>query len=456
MNQDNELNKMFREGLTESGHHAEYREADWNALEQMLDERQKKRGIIVLLPYIGSVAAILLVFFAWMFFKPEAADKVKPAIAVNKPKGGNAASSGTVQQVAPAGQVAANAVTSTQNGAQPTSPKINDIQSVQNQNGNQNAASSAAGSRTVIAANKHPRKGNINVVKHDIPVSRKGPPTMIAANKPDKESTGAEAVTDQSAQGGKEVVLATPRPEQNDATTAFSPQTFVMNKPETVKANKLPGVTRDTVVQNNQILDHIKGVNISKTHFAITVLAASNVNGVGGFEQSQMGANVGLTFSAGYKRFTLTTGAIYSKTPYATDFSNYHIKYQFPTNPTTVNADCRVLDIPINLDYRVYGNFKNKLSIGTGLSSYLMLKEDYSYTYATYPGGYAPDGISLTNRNQHYFGVLNFDVLYQRRLNSKFSLDVQPYLKLPLTDIGYGHVQLQTAGMAVGLSWNIK
>jgi len=42
MNQDNELNKMFREGLTEPGHHAEYREADWEALEQMLDERQKK------------------------------------------------------------------------------------------------------------------------------------------------------------------------------------------------------------------------------------------------------------------------------------------------------------------------------------------------------------------------------------------------------------------------------
>lgn len=456
MNQDNELNKMFRDGLTEPGHQAEYREADWEALEQMLDERQKKRGIIVLLPYMGSVAAILLVFFAWMFFKPAATDRVKPTIAANKPKAGDAASNGTAQQLAPAGQAVANAGTSAQNIAHAATPKTNDIHPAQNQNGNRNVATAIAGSPVAIAVNKHHRKGNISVIKHSIPVAQTEPPTMIAANKPDKGSTGATTITDQSAQGGKEVVLTTTQPEQNNAATAFSPQTFVMNKPETVKASELPAISHDTVIPSSQILDHIKGVNISKTHFALTVLAASNVNGVGSFQQSEFGANLGLTFSAGYKRFTLTTGAIYAKTPYATDFSNYHIKYQFTTNPTTVNADCRVLDIPINLDYQVYGNFKNKFSVGAGLSSYLMLKEVYTYTYASYPAGYVPDGYSTTNRNKHYFGVLNFDVLYQHRLNSKFSLDVQPYLKLPLTDIGYGHVKLQTAGVAVGLSWNIK
>jgi len=460
MNQDNELNKMFREGLTEPGHHAEYREADWEALEQMLDERQKKRGIIILLPYIGSVAAILLVFFAWMFLKPAATGTVKPAIAVNKPKGGNAATNGTVQQAVPGGQLAANAVKGAQNGAHPASPKINDTQSAQNQNGNRIAAAAIAGSPVAIAVNKHHRKGNIDVVKHNIPVTQAEPPTVIAANKPDKGSTGAPVVTDQSAQNGKEVVLVTPQPEQNNATTAFSPQTFVMNKPETVKG----GANADTAAKATpQIAKQTPKAGVKKTvaelsgtHFALTVLAASNINGVGSFAETQTGSNIGLLFSVGKGRFTLSTGAMYAKTPYATDFSNYHIKYQFSTNPTTVNADCRVLDIPINLDYRVYGNFKNKFSVGTGLSSYLMLKEDYTYTYATYPGGYAPDGYSITNRNQHYFGVLNFDVLYQRRLNSKFSLDLQPYLKLPLTDIGYGHVQLQTAGVAVGLSWNIK
>jgi len=403
------------------------------------------------------VAAVLLVFFAWMFFKPAVTDTVKPVIAINKPRAGNAANNGVAQQAAPAGQVAANAGTSVQNGAQPANPKINNTHPAQTRNDNQNAALVSVGNRTAIAANKHPSKGNRTAV----PASRNEPQAMIAANKPDKGSTGATAVTDQSAQGGKEVVLATPRPEQNNAVTAFSPQTFVINKPETVSggANTDSATHTKTAQQiaKQTTKPAVKTVSgLSGTHFALTVLAASNVNGVGSFQQSQFGTDLGLTFSAGYKRFTLTTGAIYAKTPYATDFSNYHIKYQFPVNPTTVNADCRVLDIPINLDYQVFGNFKNKFSVGTGLSSYLMLKEDYAYTYAIYPGGYAPDGVSLTNRNQHYFGVLNFDVLYQHRLNSKFSLDVQPYLKLPLTDIGYGHVQLQTAGVAVGLSWNIK
>jgi hypothetical protein len=52
--------------------------------------------------------------------------------------------------------------------------------------------------------------------------------------------------------------------------------------------------------------------------------------------------------------------------------------------------------------------------------------------------------------------VANLSATYQRQLNSKIALDVQPYLKLPLTDLGYGQVRLQTTGVAVGLTWNLN
>jgi len=146
---------------------------------------------------------------------------------------------------------------------------------------------------------------------------------------------------------------------------------------------------------------------------------------------------------------------MYAKTPYSTDFSNYHTGYNFYTKPQYVSADCRILDIPLDLSYRLFGNAKNQFSVGAGLSSYLMLKENYFYEYAD-PSTPGPKGYAVSNRNRHYFGVADLNVLYQHRLSSKFSLDLQPYVQLPLTNIGYGKVKLQSAGLAVGFSWNIK
>jgi len=186
------------------------------------------------------------------------------------------------------------------------------------------------------------------------------------------------------------------------------------------------------------------------------VLAASALNGVGSFEDGKMGATGGLLFSVGLtKRFTISTGAVYAKTPYNTEFYNYHTSYKFKVDPETVNADCRVLDIPLNIDYKFAEKGRNSLSVGSGLSTYFMLKENYHYNYAN-PNPYWLSDVSIANRNSHFLGVLNLDATYQRQLNSKLSVALQPYLKLPLTDIGNGQVKLVTTGISVGMSWNIN
>ena len=53
-------------------------------------------------------------------------------------------------------------------------------------------------------------------------------------------------------------------------------------------------------------------------------------------------------------------------------------------------------------------------------------------------------------------GVLNLNATYQREVSSKFGVAVQPYFKVPLTGIGYGQVNLKSAGVAVGVTWNIN
>jgi hypothetical protein len=160
-------------------------------------------------------------------------------------------------------------------------------------------------------------------------------------------------------------------------------------------------------------------------------------------------------YSVSIKKLTISTGATYAKKPYLTKFDNYYTAYKFKTDPQQVSADCRVLDIPLNIDYQVYHKSKNSFSIGTGLSSYIMLRETYNYEYAV-QGTAGPSSVTFINRHQHILGVLNLDATYAHQLNNKFSIAAQPYLKIPLTDIGNSRVKLQSAGVAVGIRWNIN
>jgi hypothetical protein len=89
------------------------------------------------------------------------------------------------------------------------------------------------------------------------------------------------------------------------------------------------------------------------------------------------------------------------------------------------------------------------------LSSYIMLHESYQYYY-TDPGTKGPVGYTVPNTGKYFFGILNLQATYQHQVNSKVGIGIQPYMKLPLTSIGYSQVRLQTAGVAVGLSWKLN
>ncbi|MGZ3823178.1 MAG: hypothetical protein ACXVB6_21470, partial [Mucilaginibacter sp.] len=68
---DDDLDNLFRKGLEDPVNEAAFRDADWDAMEQMLDNRKKRPAIIYWLPILGSVAALLLIFLGWLFFKTD-------------------------------------------------------------------------------------------------------------------------------------------------------------------------------------------------------------------------------------------------------------------------------------------------------------------------------------------------------------------------------------------------
>ncbi len=174
-------------------------------------------------------------------------------------------------------------------------------------------------------------------------------------------------------------------------------------------------------------------------------------------DMSQVGmkSGIGLEFFL-FRRVSLQTGIVFSHKVYsATEGYQAPYGYWYYNNkPTRIDATCNVLDIPVNLRYYAFQWEKSRLFVSTGLSSYLMLKEDYQYQYYSYdPKQLASH--QARNKNQHYFKVANFSVGFERKLGRLWALQAEPFIKSPMAGVGEGKVKLSTAGIFMTIKYNL-
>jgi hypothetical protein len=444
---DEDLDKLFKKGMEDPVNEAAYREADWDAMEQMLDKRKKRGAIVFWLPIIGSAAALVLIFLGWMFLKPEVVKPTKPGqmAAVHQPNTDNNRNVGKKENPGKNGETTRMAADSSKQHKLSPANYAN------------NRASEKHGqkSRSFFTLSSGRFRRNTG---HGVNTANNKPGTEALAtqNNTVKEQP---AVVDNSQQVSNQQIIAnnavipktdTSAPDKKDQGIAENPA-----KPKEVIATNTPAKTDSPARPKVKITGRSK-FN-SRPQFAIGVLASSDLNGVNSsFAQSRVGTNFGATFAITLgNKWTISTGGNYAIKPYLTGFNNYHTTHQFATTPTSVEANCRMLDIPLNVNYQVYSHYLNKITLGTGLSSYFMLREDYKFNY---DGAYAPASstFSVINKNHNILSVLNIDATYTHQVNSKMGVTVQPYLKVPLSDVGASQVRLQTTGVALGLSWNIN
>lgn len=190
----------------------------------------------------------------------------------------------------------------------------------------------------------------------------------------------------------------------------------------------------------------------------LSLAFAPSLNGVTQLGNAKAGSDVGIIMSFGLtKRWKASTGALISRKRYETDFSHYNLPDQirFHYDPQRVYADCRILDIPLNFSYSLTATETSSLSIGGGLSSYLMLREDYRYTYAR-PNSVDPASVRFSNENRHWLSVANLNISYERKLSVRTGISIEPFIKIPVTGVGFAKIDLRSAGMAVHLNWNLK
>lgn len=408
-----DIDNIFRQSLEDPAKEPEFQERDWNAMEKKLDADRKPRKIVFWLPLAVTAAAMLLVFFGWWLIKPGVDPDKEGQQPVTINKGGNTKAINDAEKKKDQATIAVAPIDS---NAQVNAPK---------------ALSFDDGKKPQHAVNR------------------------VAVNKASRIKTGAPAnvPSNDSQQPVDEALIASNRSGALPQGNAATPNLFTgIRVASLTPVNVLPAASSAAPALNKDVK---KPDSRLKPQLAVTVLASSDINGASSFKSAGTGKNIGLLFSARFGKVSISTGATYSVKPYTLPFSAYgdNSSYKFKYSPETVTADCRMIDLPFNIDYRIYNKNKNSITVGTGITSYIMTTENYIYYYGSsaYSSKY-----DVKNPDQYFFSAVNVQVNYRRQLSSKIGFNIQPYMKLPIKEIGYSRVRLQTAGVAIGLNWNIN
>lgn len=196
--------------------------------------------------------------------------------------------------------------------------------------------------------------------------------------------------------------------------------------------------------------------------WALSMAVAPDLNSVKGLANSNMGLGLGIGLSYKLsKSISASTGLFYAKKTYNSDKSSYKVKEKpfatWTSYSKRIEADCRVLDIPLNLNMVVKSGSQGKLLASAGLSSYIMLSEKYNFIYNSTPAYPAKSReYTITNKNQHILSVVNLAVGVEKPLTKQVSLVIQPYAKIPLTGIGQGQTNLKSFGVGFQLNYSLK
>lgn len=188
--------------------------------------------------------------------------------------------------------------------------------------------------------------------------------------------------------------------------------------------------------------------------WTIKLSYSPDFSSIGYFKPDKPGGNLGLLTEFHItRRLAVSSGAIYSKKIYFTEETS---GYGYGSRPESrLDADCRVVDIPVNISYYFQEVNKHRWYISGGASSYIMLKENYDYSVWT-TSGKETSSEEFTNRNNHWFSILNLSFGYEKRLNNYLFLQVEPFLKAPMAGVGEGKVDLVSTGAFIHLKYRFK
>jgi len=153
---------------------------------------------------------------------------------------------------------------------------------------------------------------------------------------------------------------------------------------------------------------------------------------------------------------SVAAGAVQSLVRYTSQGENYNppIYWQGGITPDEMAGECLLIDIPINLRYNFLNFGNSRIFASAGLSSYIMLTEEYNFKFDEESYGLDNSWSGRTG-TRHWFSNASFSIGYELGLNPSLSLRAEPYIKTPMREVGWGNVKLFSAGTLFSLNYRL-
>lgn len=429
-----EMDALFREGAER--HEFEYNADSWAMMEEMLDEKAKKRRGFL---FILGVLIVLALGTLFMFL------------------GGN--------------------------------------ESVDNNEKVEVATSQEIEKTNTTFVLDQSKKKSINVEESTVPVTPTKPikEYISSDSKESRSNIGAQNSFQSENTGnlvGNEVVSIPSQGIENDieeSEPSEAQEPFVNTQESDTRNNNIVGIIEQ--VENEQlIIPFLNGMEIkeienqrgkldsedlvilpvdnpkvlleNRNRFALTLFANPEWSSVGLLNDPKVGWSIGTR--VGYQfanKFEISAGVAYSRKIYRGGGKAYTMEggWYVDIEPMRMDAKCDVIEIPIGMSYYINGFRNNGMFVDLGVNSYMMHSEWYGFNYddaLIRPERY--EEVNEEAANSHLIGVGRIAVGYQKILSNKTSFQVAPYLQFPLTGIGAGQVSVYSTGVQLAVKFNTQ
>jgi hypothetical protein len=210
-------------------------------------------------------------------------------------------------------------------------------------------------------------------------------------------------------------------------------------------------LSKDVELNSEQPFEKIKlGRKILK-NFTFSLGVSPDYSSVMSSKLGDRGGNYQflVDYSLG-KRTHIKGGVIRSKKYYDAYPEDYvwPVKWGIPSSPLKeIEATCDMLDFPLIFTRDLVVRKNNMVFSSLGLTSYKMMNEKYIYLYEN------DSDPNLKRRkwegSSGFFAmsVINFSVGYERKISKNLSIQFEPFIKMPIKNVGFGKVKLLTTGM---------
>ncbi|MBC7848574.1 MAG: porin family protein [Chitinophagaceae bacterium] len=288
----------------------------------------------------------------------------------------------------------------------------------------------------------------LNNSNNDKIVSRPLNNFPITSNSKTTDTTQVDIIDSEKYDGGdKETISAVVQ------VPLVSIDTIAIVQVDTTK--KEPSIVVDSpAVQSGK---KTKSPNSTLSRFSITAIAGMDYSRVHSTGSNKPGYNFGAMVNYNFSdRWAVSVGLIQTKKNYSAkgkDFTPPKGSWLHYVDLKTVDGNCSMWDIPVNVRYNLVASKKSNIYLTTGLSSYIMRNQSYTYAY-DYNGVATVRDWSTSSTQNEWFKILNLSAGWESKINQSWSLQAEPFIKVPLAGVGHGELDISSYGLLLGIKYS--